>query len=183
MSYVEKNLNPGEKIIAEPKRSPLFLIGKSLGAILWVGFTIGLSFINDEPMFRYLALLAVISFAFQVIKFIRNKLTLTSNRVIFRKGVFSTKSVDMLYEQIETVKITQGLLGKIFRYSTIEVSTGGTESESIEAVVNGDKFKNTIMDQVNVRKQAAAEEQARLQAQAMREAFAAMQQSNSNPNT
>ena len=183
MSYVERNLNAGEKVISVAKRSPLFLIGKSFLAILWALFVIAFAIINDNPQLKYLALVSVVAFAFQIIKFIRGKLTLTSDRLIFRKGVFSTKSVDILYEQIETVTIKQNLFGKIFRYSTVEVSTGGIESESLEAVVDGDKLKNTIMDQVNIRKKAAAEEQARMQAQAMREALAAMQQANSNPGT
>lgn len=172
-SYVEKNLNKGESIICEAKRSLLLLLP-------WLIFTVILvvaAVIVKQPPIIAMALFFVIIFIISFVKYKRSKLTLTSSRLIFRRGIFNTKSVDIFYEQIETVVIAQKLLGKLFHYSTISVSTGGLSSCELSGVVDADKLKNTIMLQVDERKRAAAEEQAKMQAQAMRDAFAAMQSS------
>ena len=182
MSYVEQNLNQDEKIITEAKRSLLLLLTKFISTAAWVLISIVACVLLKQPIVFVIAVFSLISCACELIKFKRNKLTLTSNRVIFRKGVFNTRSVDMFYEQIETVEISQNFWGKIFHFSTVDVSTGGIGGR-IAGVIDGDKLKNTIMEQVDIRKKAAAEEQAQMQAKAMREAFAAMQQSNSNSDT
>lgn len=177
MSKVVKNLNQGEHIIAEAKRTPLLLIPKVIDAILWVVISIVGIVITQQAWLIAIALVAIILCVVTFIKFKRNTLTLTNTRVIFRVGVFNTRSVDMLYEQIESVEITQNLLGKLFHYSNICVSTGGIDFESLSGVVDGDKLRNLLLEQVDARKKAIAEEQAKMQAQAMRDALAAMQSS------
>ena len=179
MSYVEQNLNQDEKIISEAKRTLLLLLSKFISTVIWVILSIAGCILAEQPAIIIVAIIALISCVCNIIKFKRNKLTLTSKRVIFRKGVFNTKSSDIFYEQVESVKITQNFWGKLFHFSSISVSTG-SDYESIAGIIDGDKLKNTIMGQVDIRKKEAAEEQAQMQAQAMREAFAAMQQSNSN---
>ena len=179
MSYVEQNLNQDEKIISEAKRSLLLLLSKFISTVIWVLLSIAGCILAEQPVIIIVAVIALISCVWEFIKFKRNKLTLTSKRVIFRTGVFNTRSVDIFYEQVENVKVRQNFWGRLFHFSTINVSTG-SDAEGIAGIIDGDKLKNTIMEQVDIRKKTAAEEQAQMQAQAMREAFAAMQQSNSN---
>ena len=190
MSYVKKNLNQGEHIISVAKRSNLLLRGRIILTFFWVALSIAAYVFTKKYITFVIAGVALISFVVEFIKFKRNTLTLTNNRIIFRVGVFNTTSVDVFYEQIDTVTIKQNLRGKIFHFSDIWISTGNSSSvKGLSGVVDGDKLKNIIMQQVEERKKAAAEEQARLQAKAMcdafvamREAFATMQTADANNN-
>lgn len=175
MSYVENNLVQDEHIIAEAKRSKLLLLSKTFSTAIQLLIEIVAAIVLEKPIAFLLTLVSIGWFVISIIKFFRNKLTLTNKRVIFRAGLFTTRSIDLQYEQVEQVVIDQNFWGKLFHYSTITVSTGGIDFQDLSGVIEGDNLKNMIMAQVDERKKAAAEEQARATAQAMREAFAGMQ--------
>lgn len=177
MSKVVKNLNQGEHIIAEAKRTPLLLISSFVYSILGLLISIVGIAATQRAWPVVVAVVTIISCVFTCIRFKRNTLILTNTRVIFSFGVFNTRSVDMFYEQVESIEIQQNFWGKLFHYSDISVSTGGLDFESLSGVIDGDKLKNILMEQVDIRKKAIAEEQAKLQARAMREALTAMQSS------
>ena len=177
MSYVKKNLNQGEQIISVAKRADLLLIGKFILTFFWAAVSTAAYLFTKKYITLSIAAIALIWLVVEFVKFKRNTLTLTNNRVIFRVGVFNTTSVDVFYEQIETVTIKQNLWGKIFNFADIWISTGNASfTKGLTGIVGGDKFKNLIMQQVDARKKAAAEEQARMQAKAICEAFIAMRE-------
>ena len=177
MSYVKKNLNQGEQIISVAKRADLLLIGKFILTFFWAAISAVAYIFTKKYVTLSIAAIAVIWLIVEFVKFKRNTLTLTNNRVIFRVGGFNTISVDLFYEQIETVTIKQSLWGKIFNFADIWISTGNASfTKGLTGVVDGDKLKNLIMQQVDERKKAAAEEQARMQAKAIYEAFIAMRE-------
>ncbi len=182
-NYVEQNLKKDEKIIATVKRSALSLVGSAIKTIFWIIISIAGTFILEQPAIIAIAPLAVIIFVCKIISYYRTTLTLTDQRLIFRRGVLSTHSADIPYEQVEKVEVDQKLFGKIFHYATLSVMTGDIEGEGISAVVDCDKIKNLIVTQSDEKKKKAAEEQAAATARAMREAFAAAQNTpNGNAN-
>ena len=174
-NYVEQNLKKDEKIIATVKRSALSLVGTALKTVIAIIISIAGTIILEQPLLIAIAPLAVIICVGKIISYYRTTLTLTDQRLIFRRGVFSTHSSDIPYEQVEKVEVDQSLFGKIFHYASLEVMTGDIEGEGISAVVDCDKIKNLIVTQSDEKKRKAAEEQAAATAKAMREAFAAAQ--------
>jgi len=175
-NYVEKNLMNDEEIIAVAKRTPLLLTAKTIKAVLWTVFWVVLGIVA-HPLIFIFALIPVVNLACNFISFYRNRLTLTNDRVIFRKGVFNTMSIDFPYEQIETVQVEQPFLGKIFHYSEVKVSTGG-DGARLDGIIEGDKLKNIIVTQSDAKKKQLAQEQAEATARAMREAMLAVSQEN-----
>lgn len=60
-----------------------------------------------------------------LIAILATRLTITNRRVEGKIGVIKTEKMDSRIEQITSVKITQGLMGKIFNYGTISINTAG----------------------------------------------------------
>ena len=53
------------------------------------------------------------------------KLRITNLRVEGKTGLITTNSMDSPINQITSVKVTQGLLGKILNYGTLNINTAG----------------------------------------------------------
>ena len=177
-NYVENNLRENEQIIADVKRSNMLLLGELISTVIKIVFwcAVGIATLRFVPTpilgvipFIFV-LFPIIGFVCSYLRFHREKLTLTDERLIFRTGIFSTTSVDIPYEQVEQVEVRQNFWGKIFHYSQLVVSTGSS-GESIKGVIEGDSIKNTIVTQADTKKKKAAQEQAMATAMAMREAL------------
>ena len=53
---------------------------------------------------------------------------ITNKRVIIKTGLISRRTIEVNLSKIESVKVSQSILGRIFSYGTIEiVGTGGTK--------------------------------------------------------
>lgn len=52
---------------------------------------------------------------------------ITNKRIIMKKGIISTKTLELLHSKIESISISQGIGGKIFGYGDFAVvGSGGT---------------------------------------------------------
>jgi hypothetical protein len=49
----------------------------------------------------------------------------TNKRVIFKRGIISRKTEEMKVASIETVEITQGVMGRLFGYGDVKVTGRG----------------------------------------------------------
>lgn len=96
-------------------------------------------------------------------KFILNhvKLTLTDRRVYGKTGIINTKSVDSPISKVNSVSIEQGFWGKVFRYSTVLISTS-SGNYKFDFLKDAERFKEKTMEQIELyendklKKQAAA---------------------------
>ena len=71
------------------------------------------------------------------------RLTITNKRIEGKKGLFKTVKMDSRIGQITSVKVTQGIVGKIFNYGTLNINTAGGEYE-FNYIKNPDNVKQTI---------------------------------------
>jgi len=109
MSYIEQSLSTGEKI------EGLFKLHWFAWApmVIWIllGFvTLGLTW-----------LIAI--YEFLRIKFLEQGVT--NKRVILKRGIISRKTEEMKLKSIETVEISQGVLGRIFGFGSIKITGRG----------------------------------------------------------
>lgn len=96
-------------------------------------------------------------------KFILNhvKLTLTDRRIYGKTGIINTKSVDSPISKVNSVSIEQGFWGKVFRYSTVLISTS-SGNYKFDFLKDAERFKEKTMEQIELyendklKKQAAA---------------------------
>lgn len=96
-------------------------------------------------------------------KFVLNhvKLTLTDRRVYGKTGIINTKSVDSPISKVNSVSIEQGFWGKVFKYSTVLISTS-SGNYKFDFLKDAERFKEKTMEQIELyendklKKQAAA---------------------------
>jgi len=149
-SYVADGLSPGEEIKYSASVSLWrywlsFLIGAAvLFGALW-GFAQGLN--SGQAMRLVLIILVVLALVLIFWPFLVRKsteLVVTDKRLIVKHGLVSTHSIEIRFEKIETVRVNQGLLGKIFKYGDIMVTGTGTTFDPIPAISHPLEFRSAL---------------------------------------
>lgn len=86
--------------------------------------------------------LALIAWPFIVVR--NTELAVTNRRVISKYDVFSTSSLEIRFEKIETVRVRQGLLGRILGYGDIDIRGTGSTFDPITSIANPQMFKSNL---------------------------------------
>lgn len=106
-------------------------------------YDLSMSFI---PIIAVAVLVVFVGFKLFVLSHI--KLALTSKRIYGKTGVINTKSMDSPISKINSVSVEQGFWGKVFRYSTVSVSTS-SGNYKFSYIKNADEFKEKTMEQID----------------------------------
>ena len=164
MSYIEKNLLPGEHIAYSGKLH-WFIFAP---AIFWlfVAVVTGVLLRNSHPFSAISAVFALYSFyALMKALIVRwsTELAVTSKRIIFKEGLITRRTMEFNHSKIESLREEQGIMGRIFDYGSlvIEGTGGGKEYlKNIDAPLEFKKQAQYAADQAgsagNVPLQASA---------------------------
>lgn len=78
---------------------------------------------------------------------ISTTLRVTTKRVSAKKGIIHTENMDSPLSKVTSVKVTQGILGKVFNYGTIIIGTANGDY-SFDYIPDADNIKNIIMKNI-----------------------------------
>jgi uncharacterized membrane protein YdbT with pleckstrin-like domain len=135
MSFPKKYLNDAEEIILDLRPHWFFLFGPAVALIgalalgIWVGS-------GDDPpdwqLFPALALavIALLFFLVRLAQWMTTDLVLTTDRLIYRKGVVSRHGREIPLERINDVSFTQTLFQRILRAGDVLIESGGERGQS-----------------------------------------------------
>lgn len=152
--YAEGNLRRDEKIVQECKPNGLSLV------LTWIG----------GILFFWLLFIPLIKAIIKTIKLKKQELVLTNKRLIMRVGFGNTASMDVPLDKIQNINVTQPFWGKLFNYSTIEISNAAGKAV-FYCMKSSDAFKNAVLAQQEQYDQDKMEEQAQKMAAAMASAI------------
>lgn len=150
------NLGRDEEVVFQAKMHWARLIIPGLIALLFV--VGGCS--SDESAGGIAIILGLIILIPAVIPMLTTKLTITSKRVYGKVGLIRTKTLDTPLNKVNTVSVSSGLMGKIFRYGTIFI-TSSSGVYKFNGIKDADLVRQTLMEQIDrfdeerIRKQAA----------------------------
>jgi len=130
LSYVSKSLIPGEAILHEAHislwtQTPLIF----LGLVLLPVFGLGL--------------------IFWVIAYVRYKsteLAVTNKRAVAKFGFISRQTIEINLTKIETIQVSQGLLGRMFDFGSLIISGAGNPQEPIPGIGQPMEFRRAVME-------------------------------------
>jgi uncharacterized membrane protein YdbT with pleckstrin-like domain len=133
-SYVQENLISGESVLFETKMHWFSFV-----PLLIVAIIIGL-------MTKGIGLLVIV---LPAIRYFTSEMGVTTKRVIIKYGWFGNHTLEVNLSKVESVAVSQGILGKILGFGTIIViGTGGTKQPfSLIADPNG--FRKALMNEQN----------------------------------
>lgn len=83
-----------------------------------------------------------------LIAILTTRLVITSKRVEGKTGLINTEKMDSRTGQITSVKVTQGLIGRLCNYGTVNVNTAGG-SYQFNYMPNPEKIRKTINNSID----------------------------------
>ena len=125
MGYIKSSLSQGEEI------KHIFKLHWSAKLHLYFLFYGGLIFLSISLFYKIEPITLISAFVFLIPSFMvwielkGIEHGVTNKRVILKKGIISRKSEEMNINSIETVEITQTVLGRILGYGTLKITGRG----------------------------------------------------------
>lgn len=144
--YVNHSKNKQENIIYQTKVHWMSLVPHVLLMIVFIGF------VTIIPA---------------LIRFFTTELGITNKRVIGKVGLINTKSLDSPLNKVNNVSVSSGLLGKIFGYGVVSVTTS-SGSYLYKSVAHPEQFKEALLAQIDQYEEDRIKRQAQEMAYAMK---------------
>lgn len=147
MKFLTTYLQPGEEVRYRA-RIHIFLFLQP-AVLLTIGF---MCYLDEVRITHYLGItllfLGLVSLVQRVLIKIGSIYAVTNKRVIIKTGVISRRVVELVLVKCEGIYATQTVMGRIFGYGTIIVTTGGA-TNCYYFVANPFRFKRVINEQIN----------------------------------
>ena len=128
-SFIETTLNDGEIVRYEAKVSVWSLLGWIILGLLTITIGVGLVFL-------------IVAF----LKWWSTELAVTDRKVVAKYGFISRNTVELLLPKVESVRVHQGLFGRIFNYGTVIVSGTGASHAPIKGISDPLIFRRQFME-------------------------------------
>jgi uncharacterized membrane protein YdbT with pleckstrin-like domain len=155
----DRDLLPGETVLLSVHRHPVVILRRVLmpllvalvvligGAFLPLPTTLG------ELRWFFLLILLIAFLVYLDIQWIiwrSETLTITDQRVLYRRGVFGRFSRSTGLARVQDVTTAQGLLGRMLNFGTVEVESAARDgAEVFDHVPNPANFRNVLFEQVH----------------------------------
>jgi uncharacterized membrane protein YdbT with pleckstrin-like domain len=148
MSYVQRVLQPGEQV---RRISSIHWI------VYWPGVAVALlaavAFWLSETrlltgLWRYtayaLALVAIVLLIQQLFQWWVTEIAVTNRRVIYKTGLIRRQTNEMNMDKVESVKVDQSILGRMFDYGNVKILGTGEGFETLRTIASPLTLRNSI---------------------------------------
>ena len=135
MAFPKKYLNDGEEIIIDLRPHWFFLFGPSAALVGALALAIFVGSRDDPPDWQVfpvlaLAVVALLYFLARLAQWMTTDFVLTTDRLIYRKGVVSRNGREIPLERVNDVSFTQTLFQRMLRAGDLLVESGGERGQS-----------------------------------------------------
>ena len=153
MSYVEKNLIDGEKLIFRTgvHWTVLFWPFVAVAVVLGGGiaiFVVG-HFVGKIELGTLLVASALVYCLYAVMKRKATEMAVTNRRVIIKTGMADRRSLEIMLPNVESIGIDEPLWGRMLGYGTVVIhGTGGTP-DPFRKIARPAEFRKHVQEQID----------------------------------
>jgi uncharacterized membrane protein YdbT with pleckstrin-like domain len=167
MSYVERNLVPGETLRYQTRHHWIVLLGPLLVSLLLgisglgllvesIATKAGNSQASGSAGIRaggmaiiglILLVAAIGTFAYGIAKRNATEMAVTNKRVLIKTGMASRRTLDVMLSSVESIGVEETSVGRLLSYGTVVVrGTGGTP-EAFVMIDHPQEFRRAVQEQ------------------------------------
>jgi uncharacterized membrane protein YdbT with pleckstrin-like domain len=151
MSYVDKNLISGEKLVYRTGIHWIVLFWPFVFAVLLGGAGVAVYIYRNDLVWVGAALVAIAAIILIVGGFRRNstEMAVTNRRVIIKTGIASRRSLEIMLPKVESIGIDESAGGRMLGYGTVTIhGTGGTP-EPFRLIAHPSEFRRQVQQQID----------------------------------
>jgi uncharacterized membrane protein YdbT with pleckstrin-like domain len=148
MKYIQKILQPGEKVIFSSTLSwaiylPSIILWLVALALLVTGIALERSAIGQLAG-GIVALFAAYSGLKAWFRRWTTEIDVTDRRVVYKRGFIRRHTVEMNMDKIESVDVDQSLIGRLFDYGDVIIRGTGAGIEPLRGIDSPLAFRNAV---------------------------------------
>src|SRR5579885_3596297 len=161
MSYIKASLVPGETIVYETRLHWIVMLRHILlGALLIAGSVALLIYAFDQQRLGItrehladggaaaLVVCGIAAILAGVVRRNSTEMAVTNRRVVVKQGLVNRKTIELLLNKIETIEVSEPMMGRMLGYGSITmIGTGGT-SEPFHKIAHPLKFRSEVQQQL-----------------------------------
>jgi hypothetical protein len=154
LSYIEQSLNEGERILYRTGKHWIVLLVPGLFGGFFVVVGTVMLIVGDGGSMR----IGLVSGGFgafiiglAVLRRNATEMAVTSKRVIVKIGLLRRNTIELFLPRVESVRVEQGLLGRMLGYGNIVVRGTGGSAEPFKDVRSPMEFRRQVQQQSEVR--------------------------------
>ena len=167
MSYITRNLVPGETLLFETRHHWIVLLGHLiagvlldlLGAACIVFFAMSkngkppqaVSSIPPNALLITAFVAFVISaavLAYGIVKRNATEMAVTNRRVLIKTGIGSRRTLDMVLAKVESIGVTETLWGRTLGYGDVMIHGTGGATEPFVMIAHPQEFRRALQEQI-----------------------------------
>jgi len=149
--YIDEILQPGEKVLYSTNAHWMFYL-PALGAWIGVAILLIVSGLVVVPtlILACWAVAAVVAVAalYWTVKAWFHRMTtetdVTNMRVVHKTGFIKRRTFEMALSKVESVDVSQSILGRILNYGDVTINGVGEGRQTIQTIASPLAFRNSI---------------------------------------
>ncbi|HJR03193.1 MAG TPA: PH domain-containing protein [Methylomirabilota bacterium] len=148
MGYVERHLLPGERVLYKTRLHWGVFIKPALLVLAGVALTVLLRPVRD-PRWLWMigAGVALLGLGWGLVHYVEvmtSEFAVTTSRLIFKVGLISRYTTELLLAKVESIGVQQGLVGRVLNYGDLTVTGTGGAREVFRRVRDPIGFRNHV---------------------------------------
>jgi uncharacterized membrane protein YdbT with pleckstrin-like domain len=151
MSYVEKDLIPGEELVYKTGLHWSVLFWPVVIAVIIAAGGVAFLLQKDTDfLYAGAGLLVVAGIIVAVAMFRRTavEMAVTNRRVIIKTGLASRRSLEIMLAKVESIGVDESAMGRMLGFGTLTIhGTGGTP-EPFNRIAHPSQFRREVQQQV-----------------------------------
>jgi len=150
MSYVREVLQPGEEIRFRTNVHWLVYLPAMLMFVLGIAFALWYTAAPSQHLTLLIlsglsAVPGVLLFIAAWLKRFGTEIAVTDRRVIYKTGLVQRDTTEINMAKIESVDVSQSILGRVFDFGTLTIRGTGETIEELRNIASPLQFRNAIM--------------------------------------
>ena len=148
VGYVERHLLPDERVLYKTRLHWVLYLRAMLLTLVGIVLAIVLTQVADPPWAWYVGVgVTVVGILWWLVRWIElrtSEFAVTSMRLIFKVGLVARYTTELLLAKVESISVTQGLLGRMLNYGDLIVTGTGGAREVFARVHDPVSFRNEV---------------------------------------
>jgi uncharacterized membrane protein YdbT with pleckstrin-like domain len=148
VGYVERHLLPGERVLYKTRLHWVLFARPVVVVLAGAILAVLLRQVQDPPWLWTigggLALVGLVWGFVHYVEVMTSEFAVTTSRLIFKVGLISRYTTELLLAKVESIGVQQGLVGRLLNYGDLTVTGTGGAREVFRRVRDPIGFRNHV---------------------------------------